>query len=142
MKNAIKPVLITFAILAIGMTYGLHYLKMVFAEGAEYSEKDRRDYDFYTPELLKNIPRITKDFRFTYNNESGPNPALIHQIRFIGTSDTSKIDIYLERNGFKKGGVCDYRGVCWTGNEPNINVSVGIEEDPITVIVSMVDKVK
>lgn len=142
MKNPQKFVLIAGVILIIGMTYGFHYLKMVFAEGAEYSESDKKDYDFYTPELLKNMPRITNDFRFNYNNESGPNPALIHQVRFFGTNDTSEIDNYLERNGFKKGGLCDFRGECWSNKNSNVNLSVEVEGNSSTVIVSMVDIVK
>ncbi|MCU5772053.1 hypothetical protein N5923_01280 [Erwiniaceae bacterium BAC15a-03b] len=140
MKKSLKITLAVLVVCVIGLFYGLQYFKMEFADGADYTEQDKRKYDFYTPELLKNMPRVSNIYSFHYSNVSGPNPALIYQASFSGTTDTSKIDTYLEKNGYKKGEICNTSGDCWTGKDPNITVSVGIEENPSAIRVEMVDK--
>lgn len=140
MKKSLKIMLAVLMICVIGLFYGLQYLSMEFTDGADYTEQDKREYDYYTPELLKNMPRVSNVYNFHYSNVSGPNPALIYQASFSGTTDTSKIDTYLEKNGYKKTGMCNTNGDCWIGKNPNITVSVGIEEIPGTIRVEMVDK--
>ncbi|KAA8994552.1 hypothetical protein FJU30_26180 [Affinibrenneria salicis] len=135
-----KITLIILVVCVIGLFYGLQYLKMEFADGADYTQQDKREYDYYTPELLKNMPRVSNVYRFHYSNVSGPNPALVYQASFYGTTDIRKIDTYLEKNGYKKTGVCNTNGDCWIGKDPNITVFVGIEENPGTIRVEMVDK--
>ena len=140
MKKSLKITLAVLVVCLTGFFYGLQYLKMEFADGADYTEQDKREYNFYTPELLKNMPRVSNIYSFHYSNVSGPNPALLYQASFSGTTDTRKIDTYLRKNGYKKGGMCNTNGDCWTGKDPAITVSVGIEENPGTIHVQMVDK--
>lgn len=141
MKRFLKSTLAILMVCVIGLFYGLQYLKMEFADGADYSEMDKREYDFYTPELLKNMPRVSKTYNFHYSNLSGPNAALIYQANFFGITDTRQIDIYLEKNGFKKGGTCNTSENCWISKDPNLTVSVEVEESPDTIRVKMIDKV-
>jgi len=140
MKGSLKIVLSAFAICLIAFYYGLQYLQLEFANSADYTEKERREYDFYTPKLLKSMPRISDNYGFHYSNVSGPNPALIYQVNFVGTAETRKIETYLEQNGYKKTEQCSFSGGCWIGSEPNITVSVEVVENPVTVHIEMVDR--
>jgi len=140
MKKSLKIILAVLVVCVICLFYGLQYLSMEFSDGADYTEKDKREYNFYTPELLKNMPRVSNVYSFHYSNVSGPNPALIHQVIFSGTTDPIKIDAYLEKNGYKKTEMCNTNGDCWFGQDPNITISVGIEENPSAIRVEMVEK--
>lgn len=53
MKKSLKIMLTVLVICVIGLFYVLQYLSMEFSDGADYTEKDKREYNFYTPELLK-----------------------------------------------------------------------------------------
>lgn len=139
MKTSNKVLLATFAIVFIGLVYAWPYVKMDFAESASYTEQDKRQYEFFTPDLLKKIPRVSENYQFGYSNIAGPD-LLIYDVKFSGTTDASRIDIYLEENGYKRLGVCDIEGECWQGDNPKIAVSVGIVSKPETVIVSMIEK--
>ncbi len=140
MKKSLKVMLVVLVVCITGLFYGLQYFKMEFTDSADYTEKDKREYDFYTPKLLKNMPRVSNTYSFHYSNVSGPNPALIYKASFSGTTDTSKIDTYLEKNGYKKSGGCNTSGTCWIDKDPNITVSVEIKEHPMTIYVEMIDK--
>ncbi|PKH22358.1 hypothetical protein CIG19_13735 [Enterobacterales bacterium CwR94] len=141
MRKSLKIMLPVMVLFMIGLIYGFQYFSMVFADSADYTERDRKEYNFYTPELLKNLPRVSDVYSFHYSNVSGPNPALIYQARFSGTTDTSKINTFLEKNGFKKTGMCSSNGNCWMGKDPDITISVGLEDNPSAIHVVMIDKV-
>ncbi|KOC90817.1 hypothetical protein [Winslowiella iniecta] len=140
MTKSLKIMLAALVICVMGIFYGLQYLSMEFADGADYTEQDKWEYDYYTPALLKNLPRVSNVYSFHYRNVSGPNPALIYQASFSGTTDISKIDTYLEKNGYKKTGMCNTNGDCWIGKDQNTTVSVVIEEHPSIIRIEMVDK--
>ncbi|MDV2862102.1 hypothetical protein [Phytobacter ursingii] len=139
MKTSTKALLAIFAVVAVGLVYAWPYVKMDFAESASYTDRDKREYEFFTPDLLKKIPRVSESYQFGYSNVSGPD-LLIHDVKFLGTTDASRINIYLEENGYKRLGICDIEGECWQGDDPKISVSVGIVSKPETVIVSVIDK--
>lgn len=115
------------------------YVKMSVAESAHYTEQDKAEYAFYTPELLRNLPRVSKDYEFGYANVSGPG-LLIYDVRFSGTTDVSRITTYLEDRGYTRLARCDIAGTCWKSSEPGISVSVGVVPEPATIIVSLVDE--
>ncbi|THB82259.1 hypothetical protein E1N66_21915 [Pantoea allii] len=140
MKKSLKIMLAVLVVCVIGLFYALQYLSMEFSDGADYTEKDKREYNFYTPELLKNMPRVSNAYSFHYSNVSGPNPALTYQVIFFGTTDPFKINAWLEKNGFKKTEMCNKNRYCWVGQDPNMTVSVGFEENPAAILVQMVDK--
>jgi len=137
MRFSHKVMLIVSGLLVAGLISVWPYVQMDFAESARYTEKDTRQYEFYTPKLLKNMPRVTKNYGFSFSNVAGPG-LLIYELQFQGTTDTSQIDRYLEQHGYKKSSTCDIQGDCWTGPEPKVSLSVGIIKDPGTLIISMV----
>ncbi|AXF78802.1 hypothetical protein SY86_08185 [Erwinia tracheiphila] len=104
--------------------YGWPWLKIGFAESAYYRQQDKREYDFYTPELLKNMPRITNDYSFEFGNISGPQ-AFVYGIRFYGTRDTQNIRHYLKSAGYEPQTHCDIEAECWLSDKS--------EEDIVTL---------
>ena len=88
------------------------YIKMEFASSAHYTEKDKREYEYYTPELLKKMPRISDDYEFSYSNISGPQ-AFVFGIQFNGTTDTTKIRNYLTSQGYSPQKKCQTEAECW-----------------------------
>lgn len=137
MRIRYKITLIVLVLLTAGIVYAWPYVQMNFAESARYTENNRREYEFYTPELLKKMPRVTGDYEFGFSNVSGPG-TLVYDLQFKGTSDANKINSYLEEHGYKKSSTCDIQGDCWKGEDPKVSVSVGIIKDPSTLIVSLV----
>lgn len=140
MKTSFRITLCILVACAACFAWGLHYLRMEFADSADYTEQDTQDYNFYTPDLLKKAPRLTDNYSFHYSNVSGPNPAQIFRVRFIGTTDADQINAFMKQNGYIKSEACSFTGDCWAGNDPNVTVSVEIEEKPRAVLISMVDK--
>lgn len=139
MRNISKISLAIIVVIAVSMVYAWPYIKMDFAESASYTEQDKREYEFFTPDVLKKIPRVSDSYQFGYSNVSGPG-LFIYDVRFSGTTDASKINTYLQENGYKQLSTCDIEGVCWQGNDPNVSISVGIVQKPEAIIVSVVDK--
>ncbi|MBN7766472.1 MULTISPECIES: hypothetical protein [Pectobacterium] len=88
------------------------YINMNFASSAHYTEQDEREYAFYTPDILKNMPRITARYDFNFSNVTGPE-AKVWTVNFYGTEDTSKVHTYLTSMGYKKQDRCDVEAECW-----------------------------
>ncbi|EXU75344.1 hypothetical protein [Erwinia mallotivora] len=139
MKKPLKIMLAVLVVCVIIIFYGIKYFRMEFVDGADYTEQDKQEYNFYTPKLLKNMPRASDVYDFHYSNVSGPNPAKIYQVIFSGTTETGKINAYLEKKGYKKSGG-DINSSNWIGNDPDITVSVEIEKKPVSIRVEMVEK--
>lgn len=139
MKTITKVSLATLVVITVGLGYIWPYVKMDFAESASYTEQDKREYEFFTPDILKKIPRVSDNYQFGYSNVSGPG-LLIYDVSFSGTTDASKVNTYLEENGYKRLGICDIEGECWQGDDPKVSISVGIVPKPEAIIVSVVDK--
>ncbi|QDY41656.1 hypothetical protein [Candidatus Pantoea soli] len=140
MKTSLRITLSILITCALGLAWGLHFLRMELADGADYTEQDTQQYEFYTPDLLKKMPRITESYRFHYSNVSGPNPARIFQLRFTGVTDNAPIKTYIERNGYKKSEACSFAGDCWAGQDPDIRVTVEVREKPRSLLITLVDK--
>lgn len=107
-------IILTFLLLAAGMVsvFVWPYIKMEFASSARYTEKDKLEYDYYTPELLKKMPRISDDYEFSHTNISGPQ-AFVFGLQFNETTDTKKIRDYLISAGYKSQKHCDIEAECW-----------------------------
>ncbi|MCU1791847.1 hypothetical protein [Pectobacterium polaris] len=88
------------------------YIKMDFASSAHYIEQDEREYAFYTPDILKNMPRITARYDFNFSNVTGPE-AKIWTVNFYDADDTGKIHDYLISVGYEKQDHCDVEAECW-----------------------------
>jgi len=96
----------------IALVVGWPYLRMEFASSAHYTEQDKREYEYYTPELLKEMPRISDNYVFSYSNISGPQ-AFVYGVQFNGTTDTSKIREYLISKGYEPKSQCQTEAECW-----------------------------
>ncbi|QHM77441.1 hypothetical protein C7M52_03440 [Mixta theicola] len=112
------------------------YIKMEFASSAYYSQQDKREYAFYTPELIKNMPRITDHYRFEYGNISGPE-AQVFTIRFDGTTDTSKIRRYLMSVGYQPQAQCNVKAECWLSQSNTDIVTLFSYSSPDSVVLQI-----
>ncbi|MDY1037147.1 hypothetical protein [Lelliottia sp. CFBP8978] len=139
MKTSASVTLAILAVITVGAVYLWPYVKMDFTESASYTEQDKREYEFFTPDILKNMPRVSDHYQFGYSNVSGPD-LLIYEVTFSGTTHTSRINHYLQKNGFRRLGSCDIDGECWQGDEPGMSVSVSINAKSEIIIVSVMDK--
>ncbi|UYA60483.1 hypothetical protein NAL19_2344 [Pectobacterium sp. F1-1] len=88
------------------------YINMNFASSAHSTEQDKREYAFYTPDILKNMPRITNHYDFNFSNVTGPE-AKVWTVNFYGTDDTGKVHTYLTSIGYEKQKRCDVEAECW-----------------------------
>ncbi|WP_416412948.1 hypothetical protein [Pantoea sp. App145] len=136
-KIATSIIVIIVAVLAGVFAYYWPITKLEFEGSAHYTEQNKRLYEHFTPDILKNMPRISDNYQFAFQNISGP-AALIYEVRFNGTTDTSKISAYLESLGYIKQSSCSIEGECWRGNIPEEEVAVGAVEKTNVVIVSVI----
>ncbi|MCU5771154.1 hypothetical protein N5923_02430 [Erwiniaceae bacterium BAC15a-03b] len=114
------------AILVAGMllTAVWTFLKLEFAGSASYTEQDWLKYEFYTPELLKKMPRISDDYNFDFANITGPE-ALVFSVHFQGTTDSSEIQNYLRAKGYEPQKTCSIEAECWRSYKSNDVISIG-----------------
>ncbi|BFO10846.1 hypothetical protein GGER_33560 [Serratia rubidaea] len=59
MKKSSKIVGIVAVLIVAGLLYSWPLIQMEFAGSAHYTEQDKREYAFYTPDILKKMPRIS-----------------------------------------------------------------------------------
>lgn len=112
MKKLVLVLVSVVVVAGIVGSYVWPYLQLEFAESAHYTEKDKREYDYYTPELLRKLPRISDDYEFSYHNISGPQ-AFVFGVTFNGTTDTRKIRDYLSAEGYEPQAQCQTEAECW-----------------------------
>lgn len=123
MRNSFKVFIAAAAVVAVSLTLSWPYMKLEFAESAHYTEQDQREYEFFTPEILKKMPRIASRYEFDFANITGP-AAHVYAVKFYDTEDTSKIDAYLTSLGYKSQGSCNIDNVCWRGADITETVMV------------------
>lgn len=112
MKKILTGLAIAVLIGVIMLAVAWPYVKMEFASSAQYTELDKQEYEYYTPALLKQMPRISHDYEFRYANISGPQ-AFVYSIEFKGFTDASKIRDYLSQAGYQLQKSCDIEAECW-----------------------------
>lgn len=138
MSKSVKVLSTIIIIVAVAMlVYVRPYISMEFADSAHYSEQDTREYNFYTPDILKQMPRISSHYDFDFTNITGP-ASHVYAIRYHGADDASKIAAYLNAIGYKKLASCHIEAVCWQGNDPQEIVTVSTLENPKVVLVSVI----
>ncbi|CAI0803262.1 Uncharacterised protein [Serratia rubidaea] len=125
-------------LVAIGAMFAFAwpYIKMEFAGSAYYTQQDSREYAFYTPELLKNMPRIAEHYRFEFGNVSGPE-AQVFTVRFDNATDTSKIRSYLASAGYQPQSRCDVEAECWRTPQSKDVVTLIKYTSPNSVVVQI-----
>ncbi|AIA70964.1 hypothetical protein [Pectobacterium atrosepticum] len=112
------------------------YIKMDFASSAHYTEQDKREYAFYTPDILKKMPRITDRYDFSFSNVTGPE-AKIWTVNFYGTGDTRNVHTYLTSVGYEKQDRCDVEAECWRAAGTNDVVTVATFDTDKSVVVQV-----
>ncbi|HBC80823.1 MAG TPA: hypothetical protein DC012_02410 [Escherichia sp.] len=125
-------VLVSIIVLAIAWPD----VKMEFASYAQYTEQDTREYEYFTPDLLKNMPRITNDYRFEYGNVTGPE-AHVFTVHIYGTTDSSTIRDYLRAQGYEPQKVCDVEAECWRSHKNSNVVTIAKFVSPEEVFIQL-----
>ncbi|QJW56207.1 hypothetical protein HL670_03096 [Serratia plymuthica] len=137
MRSSLKLLSIVVVVVAAAVVYAWPYIEMEFAGFANYTEQDKREYEFYTPDVLKDMPRISEYYDFDFTNVTGPAKH-VSAVKFYGTDDTSRIDSYLNAVGYKKYDKCDLNASCWQGSDLHETIYVGVLTGEKTVIVQVV----
>lgn len=135
MKRSVKT-LITVIITIIIAAFAWPYVKMEFAGSAYYTQNDEKAYAFYTPDLLKRMPRISDRYTFQYMNISGPQ-AFVYGIRFEDTTDMQKIREYLAAAGYKPQMRCETKAECWRSGQSKDVVTLYNTTSPNNVVVQI-----
>lgn len=136
MRNSFKLLISVIIVFAAALTYG-PYIVMEFSGNAHYTEQDKRQYAFFTPHLLKKMPRISPHYNFDFVNITGP-ASHVYAVRYYDTDDSSKVDTYLNFMGYKKQHNCHIEAVCWRSTDPQEVVTVSTLENPKAILVSVI----
>ncbi|HGV0046207.1 TPA: hypothetical protein ACNFPT_004512 [Enterobacter ludwigii] len=123
MRKSFKILTGIVVLIAVALIWAWPYASMEFAGSAHYTQQDRREYEFYTPELLKNMPRISPRYDFDFANVSGP-ASHVYTVRYYDVTDASRIDAYLESVGYTKQKDCHIEAECWLASDPQETVTV------------------
>lgn len=137
MRKMAKAFIGLAVLLADAFACAIPYIKMEFAESAYYAEKDEREYRFFTPQILQEMPRISERYEFSFINVSGP-ASHVHAVKFYGTSDTRQVSNYLVSKGYKKQGTCDIEATCWRGSDPQETIYISTFKSENRVMVQVV----
>lgn len=124
MKKAIVALISVVVIAGISLVVGWPYVRMEFASSAYYTEQNKRAYEYYTPELLKKIPRISKNYSFEFGRITGTE-ANVFTVKFYGASEARSIRNYLKSEGYELQASCDIEAECWKSRVTNDEVTVG-----------------
>ncbi|MEG3126959.1 hypothetical protein SC171_05250 [Pantoea cypripedii] len=137
MKKKVQLLCGSLAVLALVLVICWPTIKLEFAGSAQYTQQDERAYEFYTPDILKKMPRITSRYDFNFANITGP-ASHVYAVHFYDIQDTRKIDAYLIANQYQRQDSCDINAVCWRGKNPNEVITVGLLSHPASVTVQVV----
>ncbi|MCT4701047.1 hypothetical protein MUA02_03395 [Enterobacteriaceae bacterium H20N1] len=137
MRNLFKLLAAAVVLITVALAWAWPYIKMEFAGSAHYTEQDRREYEFYTPVILKKMPRISPRYDFDFANITGP-ASHVYAVKYYDTHDSRKVNAYLSSLGYKKQKECHIEAVCWLGTDPQEIVTVSFLEHPKTLLVSII----
>lgn len=136
MRNSLRVLIATVVLISAVLVWVWPYVQMEFAGSAHYTEQDKREYNFYTPDLLKKMPRISPRYDFDFANITGP-ASHVYAVKFYGTRETNEIEDYLESSGYRKS-KCDSGEICWRSSEAKESIYIGTLKGENTVIIQMV----
>lgn len=137
MRKSLKLLTVVVVLLAAALMWVWPYVQMEFAGSAHYTEQDKREYEFYTPDILKKMPRISSRYDFDFANITGP-ASHVYAIRYYDVVNSEKIDRYLGALGYKKQERCHIEAVCWLGSDPQEVVTVSTLENPKSLLISVI----
>lgn len=137
MRKSYKVLGSVIMIAVVAMIYVWPYIVMEFAGSAHYTEQDKREYEFYTPDLLKKMPRISPRYDFDFANITGP-ASHVYAVRYFGTDDSRRIENYLNTMGYQKQESCHIEAVCWRSADPQEIVTVSTLDSPKALLVSVI----
>ncbi|WP_338559910.1 hypothetical protein [Erwinia sp. E_sp_B04_7] len=114
----------TGVIFGLILASSLTFIKLEFAGSACYTEQDWLEYNFYTPDLLKKLPRISTEYGFDFNNITGPE-AHVFSVNFYNVTETRPVRDYLKSVGYEPQKSCNVEAECWRSHATNDVVTVG-----------------
>lgn len=139
MRN-IHIVLCAVVVIIAGILFWISpYIKMDIADSAHYTEQDKKEYEFYTPDILKKMPRISSHYDFTFKNISGPD-IQVYNLTFYQTENTKQIEDYLTSVGYRRQDICNLELICWRGKNAQETVYVGTLNSTKAVSVQVVEE--
>lgn len=124
MRRTIAALMGLIVVSGIALAIAWPYLQMEFASSAYYTEQDKREYEYYTPDLLKEMPRISDNYEFGFGRITGTE-ANVFTIKFFDITDTKRIKDYLKSEGYELQSSCDVEAECWKSRASNDEVTVG-----------------
>ncbi len=109
-------------------------LKVELEGSMVYRQSDFREYYLLTPDLLKEMPRISDDYFFAFANVSG-QVIFISTVTFENTTVTSDIKKYLRSRGWVEQKNCHLEAKCWqkNGNREVLSVVTNTRENYVRV---------
>jgi hypothetical protein len=137
MHRPIKRAIAVIVIISAMLSWFWPYITMNFAGRAHYTEIEKRKYEFYTPELLKRMPRISSRYDFDYVNVTGP-ASHIYSIRFYDINDSSRVDEYLKSARYLKQKRCHVEAACWQRKNSEEIVTVSHLTGSNAILVSVI----
>lgn len=115
------------------------FCKLFFAGSAYYTERDWIKYEFYTPDLLKEMPRLSSKYKFDFVNITGPD-AHVFTVHFYDVTDSSEIRNYLKSKGYEAQVSCDVEAECWKHHHGDDVITIAIFQSPKEVFVQIYRK--
>lgn len=120
----------------IALFFFYPYLKMNLASSSYYNEQDEKKYEYYTPDLLKKMPRISHDYAFEFGKIDSQQ-AQVFTVRFYGSTETHVIENYLASAGYRQQSQCDVEAECWMANKNTDLITVIKYTSPESVVVQI-----
>ncbi|MEW5289709.1 MULTISPECIES: hypothetical protein [Erwinia] len=136
MRKAIIVLIGVIVISGVVLLVGWPYVKMEFVNSAHYTEQDIREYEYYTPEILKKIPRVSNNYSFDFSKGPG-NDESVFTVHFYEAKDSSIITGYLRSEGYERQKTCDVEAECWRSHKNNDVISVAYFTSPKEIFVQI-----
>ncbi|PWC12689.1 hypothetical protein B4923_09120 [Brenneria roseae subsp. americana] len=133
-KSKIIAALVSVMVL-LSLIYFWPSLRILLSDSAYYTEKDERQYNLLTDDIIKYCPRISADYEFSYGAAEGPGKE-VSAITFKNSTDMDTIKNYLSLMGFSLD-YSDFSGEYWKSANSDKIVHIGIIENPKTTVVEV-----
>lgn len=139
MRNTYKILTAAVVVISVALVWAWPYIAMDFAGSAHYTEQDLREYEFYTPNILKEMPRVSSRYDFDFSNTTGP-ASQVYAITFYEADRQDAVDAYLSSKGYTKQKDCHIKAVCWRGSDSEETITVSNLKAESIILVSVIYK--